>query len=91
MDLNEEFESLYRESPVEVQREYDRLQENKEKARKLADMVNSMVLDENLPLEVLEIMADLIKEDCKQIRRAAAEIVEEERAVYGIDTGTTLL
>lgn len=91
MNLNEEFNRLYRESPVEVQIEFDRLQENREKARELANMVGSVVVDENLPPEVLEIMADLIKEECQQIRQAAVEIVEEERTVYGIDTGTTLL
>lgn len=91
MDLNEEFERLYRESPVEVQREFDRLQENREKARKLADIVGSVVVDENLPLEVLEITADLIKEDCKQIRQAAVEIAEEERTTNELRTGSTLL
>lgn len=91
MEVNAEFERLYRESPVEVQREFDRLQENREKARELANMVSAVVVNENLSLEVLEITADLIKEDCKQIRQAAVEIAEEERAVHGIDTGTTLL
>lgn len=91
MEANAEFERLYRESPVEVQRKFDRLQENREKARELADMVGSVAVDENLPLEVLELVADVLKEDCKQIRQAAVEIAEEERAVHGIDTGTTLL
>ena len=31
----------------------------KEKARELADMVGSLVVDENLPLEVMEMTADL--------------------------------
>ena len=61
MDLNEEFERLYRESPVEVQRQFDALQENKEKARELADVVGSLVVDENLPLEVMEMTANLLK------------------------------
>lgn len=91
MDLNEEFERLYRESPVEIQKQFDTLQENREKARELADMVGSVVVEEFLPLEVLEITADLLKEDCKQIRQAAEEIAEEERAIYGINTGSTLL
>lgn len=91
MEVNAEFERLYRESPVEVQRQFDKLQENREKARELADMVGSLVVDENLPLEVLEITADLLKEDCQQIRQAAVDIAEEERAVHGIITGTTLL
>lgn len=42
----------------------------KEKARELADMVGSLVVDENLPLEVMEMAADLLKEDCKEIRQA---------------------
>ena len=32
-----------------------------EKARELADMVGSLVVDENLPLEVMEMTADLFK------------------------------
>ncbi len=91
MDLNEEFERLYRESPVEIQKQFDTLQENREKARELADMVGSVVVEEFLPLEVLEITADLLKEDCRQIRQAAEEIAEEERAVHGINTGSTIL
>ena len=61
MDLNEEFERLYRESPVEVQRQFDALQENKEKARELVDVVGSLAVDENLPLEVMEMTANLLK------------------------------
>lgn len=91
MRLDAEFERLYRESPVGVQREFDRLQENREKARELADMVGSLAVDENLPLEVLEITAELLKEDCKQIRQAAVEIAEEERATNELRTGSTLL
>lgn len=91
MDLNEELERLYRESPVEVQKQFDTLQENRGKARELADMVGSVVVEEFLPLEVLEITADLLKEDCRQIRQAAEEIAEEERAVHGINTGSTIL
>lgn len=55
-----------------------RLQANKAKARELADMVGSVVVDENIPLEVLEIVADLLKEDCRQIRQAANDIKEEQ-------------
>ncbi|MDD3488791.1 MAG: hypothetical protein PHR62_02765 [Paludibacter sp.] len=91
MDLNEEFERLYRESPVDVQKQFDTLQEHREKARELADMVGSVVVEEFLPLEILELTADLLKEDCRQIRQAAEEIAEEERAVHGINTGSTLL
>lgn len=46
----------------------------KEKARELADMVGSISVDENLPLEVLELTADLLKEDSRQIKEAAEEI-----------------
>ena len=38
-------------------------QKIKEKARELADMVGSLVVDENLPLEVIEMTADILKED----------------------------
>lgn len=91
MDLNAETQRLYRESPVEVQRAFDTLQGNKAKARELADMVGSIVIDEDLPLEVLELTADILKEDFRQIKEAAVEIMEEERALHGTDTGTTLL
>ena len=91
MDLNAETQRLYRESPVEVQRAFDTLQGNKAKARELADMVGSIVVDEDLPLEVLALTADILKEDFRQIKEAAVEIMEEERALHGTDTGTTLL
>ena len=91
MDLKEEAQRLYRESPVEVQRAFDTLQGNKAKARELADMVGSIVVDEDLPLEVLGLTADILKEDFRQIKEAAVEIMEEERALHGTDTGTTLL
>lgn len=91
MDLKEETQRLYRESPVEVQRAFDTLQGNKAKARELADMVGSIVVDEDLPLEVLELTADILKEDFRQIKEAAVEIMKEERALHGTDTGTTLL
>lgn len=91
MDLKEEAQRLYRESPVEVQRAFDTLQGNKTKARELADMVGSIVVEDDLPLEVLELTADILKEDFRQIKEAAVEIMEEERALHGTDTGTTLL
>lgn len=74
-----------------MQRAFDTLQGNKAKARELADMVGSIVVDEDLPLEVLELTADILKEDFRQIKEAAVEIMEEERALHGTDTGTTLL
>ena len=52
-----------------------------EKARELADMVGSIAVEDNLPLEVLEKVADLLKEDCKQIRQAAEDIYIEKQAV----------
>lgn len=64
-------------------------QEIEEKARELADMVGSVAVDENLPLEVIEMTADILKEDCEQIRQAAVDIAEEERAIrleYSTDT-----
>ena len=91
MELKEEAQRLYRESRVEVQRAFDTLQGNKAKARELADMVGSIVVDEDLSLEVLELTADILKEDVRQIKEVAVEIMEEERALHGTDTGTTLL
>lgn len=82
MDLDAEFQRLYRESPVEVQRQFKTLQEKKEKARELADMVGSVVVDENLSMDVLEMVADLIREDCKQIRQAVKEMTEEQEVAY---------
>lgn len=63
-----------------------RLQANRAKARELADMVGSVVVDENIPLEVLEIVADLLKEDCRQIRQAANDIKEEQQAIEKLQT-----
>ena len=82
MDLDAEFQRLYRESPVEVQQQFKTLQEKKEKARELADMVGSVVVDENLSMDVLEMVADLIREDCKQIRQAVKEMTEEQEVAY---------
>lgn len=82
MNLDAEFQRLYRESPVEVQRQFKTLQEKKEKARELADMVGSVVVDENLSMDVLEMVADLIREDCRQIRQAVKEMTEEQEVAY---------
>ena len=82
MDLDAEFQRLYRESPVEVQQQFKTLQEKKEKARELADMVGSVVVDENLSMDVLEMVADLLKEDCRQIRQAVKEMTEEHEVAY---------
>lgn len=60
------------------------------KARELADMVGSIVVDEDLPLEVLELTADILKEDVRQIKEAATEIMKEARALHGTNTGTTI-
>ena len=77
---------LYNESTPDVQAEFLRLQANKAKARELADMVGNVVVDENIPLEVMEIVADLLKEDCKQIRQAANDIKEEQQAIEKLQT-----
>lgn len=90
-DLNAETQRLYTESTIEAQRVFDTLQGNKEKARELADMVGSIVVEDDLPLEVLELTADILKEDVRQVKEAAVGIIEEERALHGTDTGTTLL
>ena len=82
MDLDAEFQRLYRESPVEVQQQIKTLQEKKEKARELADMVGSVVVDENLSMDVLKMVADLLKEDCRQIRQAVKEMTEEQEVAY---------
>lgn len=58
-----------------------------EKARELADMVGSVVVDEALPLEVLEAVADCLKEDCRQIRQAAQDMQEEQRAIERMTAG----
>lgn len=52
-----------------------------EKARELADMVGSVVVDEALPLETLEAVADCLKEDCRQIRQAVQDMQEEQQAI----------
>lgn len=77
---------LYNESTPDVQAEFLRLQANRAKARELADMVGSVVVDENIPLEVLEIVADLLKEDCRQIRQVANDIKEEQQAIEKLQT-----
>lgn len=53
--------------------------ELQERARELADMVGSEITDGYLPLEVLEMTADILKEDYRQIVQAAEDIKEEER------------
>ncbi len=62
---------------------FDTTPGNKENARELADMVGSIVADEELPLEVLELTADILKEDVRQIKEAAVGIMAEERALHG--------
>lgn len=58
-----------------------------EKARELADMVGSVVVDEALPLEVLEAVADCLKEDCRQIRQAVQDIQEEQQVIERMTAG----
>lgn len=57
-----------------------------EEVRELADMVGSIAVEENLPLEVLEDVADLLKEDYEQIRQAAEDIKIEQQAIKKIQT-----
>ncbi len=57
------------------------MEELQEMARELADMVGNEVIDECLPLEVLEMTADILKEDYKQILQAAEDIREEDKAI----------
>lgn len=61
---------------------------NEDKARELADMVGSMVVDEYLPLEVLELTADILKEDYRQIKQAAEDIKTEQQAVKELVEGS---
>lgn len=91
MDLNEETKRLYLQSPVEVQRAFDTIQGNEAKARELAYMVGSIVVEDDLPLEVLELTADILKEDVRQIKETAAEIMKEARALHGTNTGAAIL
>lgn len=58
-----------------------------EKARELADMVGSVVVDEALSLEVLEVVADCLKEDCRQIRQAVQDMQEEQQAIERMTAG----
>ncbi len=57
------------------------MEELQEKARELADMVGSEIVDGYLPLELLEMTADALKEDYRQIVQEAEDIREEERAI----------
>lgn len=58
-----------------------------EKARELADMVGSVVVDEALPLETLEVVADCLKEDCRQIRQAVQDMQEEQQVIERMTAG----
>ena len=57
------------------------IEELQEKARELADMVGHEIVDGYLPLELLEMTADALKEDYRQIVQAAEDIREEEKAI----------
>lgn len=50
-------------------------------------MVGSVVVDEALPLEVLEAVADCLKEDCRQIRQAVQDMQEEQQAIERMTAG----
>lgn len=58
-----------------------------EKTRELEDMVGSVVVDEALPLETLEAVADCLKEDCRQIRQAVQDMQEEQQAIERMTAG----
>lgn len=58
-----------------------------EKVRELADMVGSVVVDEALPLETLEAVADCLKEDYEQIRQAVKDTQEEQQAIERMTAG----
>lgn len=73
MDLDSEFQRLYQESPVEIQRQFNALQEMKTKVREWTDIISSVVVNTGLPLEILELMAELLKRDCKRIRQTVEE------------------
>ena len=60
---------------------YTMEEELQEKARELADMVGSEIVDGYLPPELLEMTADALKEDYRQIVQAAEDIREEEKAI----------
>lgn len=87
MNLTGEALRLYKESTPEIQAEFARLKADREKARELADMVGSVAVDRQLPLEVLELVAVYIAEDCKQIRQAAKDIEEEQQAIKHLAEG----
>lgn len=79
MDLNAEFKKLYHDSSAEVQVQYKRLQENRKKARKLSDMVQSVIANEYLnstnydvSSELLELTAQFLLEECKKIKNMRA-------------------
>ena len=57
------------------------IEELQEKARELADMVGNEIVDGYLPLELLEMTADALKEYYRQIVQAAEDIREEEKAI----------
>lgn len=67
------------------------LQRNKAQARELEDTIRSMVIEDDLPLEVLEHMVGILKENIRQIKETVTEITEKERVLHGTDTGAALL
>lgn len=77
LNLEGEALKLYNESTPDIQAEFLQLQDNQIKARELANMVGSVVVDEDIPLEVLEITADLLKEDYRQIKQATDDTQKE--------------
>ena len=78
---------LYEELTLDLQEKKWQLKANHEKARELADMVGSVLVDDSLPLEILGLVADCLKEDLKQIKQAAVDIEEEQQAIKRMAAG----
>jgi hypothetical protein len=50
-------------------------------AREIADRVGNEVVEDNLPLQVIGLVADYLKKDYEQIIQAIADISEEQKAI----------
>jgi hypothetical protein len=54
---------------------------DEEKARELADMIGSIVVEESLPIKILKLTAKTLEADYEQILQAAEDIDREQRAI----------
>jgi hypothetical protein len=54
---------------------------DEEKARELADMIGSVVVEESLPIKILKLTAKTLEADYEQILQAAEDIDREQRAI----------